>query len=130
MPLLDVCAKALNESMPVLQVTWARFFFHMLCMLPVLVITKQNWWHWPSSSKMQLARGVMLLIATLSFFYAIKFSPIPNAMALLFVSPLIVTLLSPIFLKEMFGVRRFIATVIGFIGVIVVLQPTTLSRPN
>ncbi|MFT5259071.1 MAG: drug/metabolite transporter (DMT)-like permease [Saprospiraceae bacterium] len=125
MPVLDICAKLLSDSMPVMQVTWARFFFHMVFLLVVLTFKKQPWWRMPTNPGMQVARGAMLLMATLSFFYAIKFNPIPNALSLLFVSPLVVTLVSPLILGEMFGLRRFIATVIGFAGVLIVLQPNS-----
>jgi drug/metabolite transporter (DMT)-like permease len=111
--------------MSVMQVTWARFFFHMVFLLVVLTFKKQPWWRMPTNPGMQVARGAMLLMATLSFFYAIKFNPIPNALSLLFVSPLVVTLVSPLILGEMFGLRRFIATVIGFAGVLIVLQPNS-----
>jgi drug/metabolite transporter (DMT)-like permease len=64
-------------------------------------------------------------MATLFFFLCIQTNPIPNALALLFISPLVVTLLSPLVLGEAFGIRRLLATIVGFIGVLVVLQPNS-----
>ena len=66
----------------------------------------------------------MLTLATLSFFAAIKSNPIPNALTLLFISPLVVAVLSPRMLGEKFDLFIGTGVVVGFIGVIVVLQPT------
>ncbi len=124
-PLLDVCAKLLNENYPVLQVTWARFAFHLVFLIILLSLRKQRWWQRPLAPKTQIIRSLFLLLATLCFFTAIKTTPIPNAIALIFISPLIVTLLSPIFLGESFHWSRLTAVITGFIGVLIVLQPTT-----
>ncbi len=124
-PFLDVFAKQLTEYYSVMQVSWARFLFHLLFLMPLLIVSGQPWRKRPSNLGLQLFRGLMLLGSTAMFFYAIKYNPIPNSLALLFVSPLIVTLLSPLVLSEAFGWRRFIATVVGFMGVMIVLQPSS-----
>jgi drug/metabolite transporter (DMT)-like permease len=74
-----------------------------------------------------MLRSVMLTITTVSFFYAIKDNPIPTALTLLFVSPLIVAIVAPIWLGESFDTPRGIAVVLGFVGVVVVLRPTADS---
>jgi drug/metabolite transporter (DMT)-like permease len=123
-PALDICAKLLSEEFQVLQVTWSRFVFNFLWLVPLLLLRREKWWRLPRHPWIQMFRGLCLLMATLFFFTCIKTNPIPNALAILFISPLIVTLLSPWILGETFGIRRFIATIAGFIGVLVVLQPT------
>lgn len=124
-PALDICAKLLVQDYPVLQVTWSRFLFNLLWLLPILLWRREKGWRLPRHPWTQLLRGLCLLMATIFFFLCIKTNPIPNALALLFISPLIVTLLSPLILGEAFGLKRFIATLVGFSGVIIVLQPTT-----
>ncbi len=122
-PVLDICAKILNESYPVWQVVWSRFAFHLLWLMPIVIITGQKWWRLPAHPVYQFMRGFFLLMATVCFFISIKTNPIPVALALLFVSPLVVTLLSPFLLGETFGLRRLIATIVGFIGVLIVINP-------
>ena len=124
-PLLDVCAKVLSESYHVLQVTWARYLFHFLGLLPILTFRRQRWWRMPLSPTTQLIRSIFLLLSTLFFFTAIVSTPIPNALALLFISPLVVTLLAPFVLGERFERWRIWTVVAGFIGVMIVLQPAT-----
>ena len=124
LPVLDLCAKILSQlDYHVLQVSWLRFTAHLLWMLPILMLVRQDWTTPPARLGLQLARGACLLLATIFFFVAISHNTIPNSLALLFVSPLIVTLLSPALLGESVGIRRLLATATGFVGVLVVLQP-------
>jgi len=130
-PMLDVIAKILSESYPVIQVSWARFAFHTLWLLPLIYWKKLRWWRMPKQPGFHLLRSLMLTLATLFFFIAIKTNPIPNALTLLFVSPLIVAMLAPFVLGERFDVFIGIGVVAGFVGVIIVLQPDTEQfRPS
>ena len=123
-PFLDVFAKLLSEDYSVMQVTWTRFFFHACWLIPIILLQKVKWKRVPESIGLQFMRGLMLTLATLFFFAAIKSNPIPNALTLLFISPLVVAVLSPAMLGERFDLFIGAGVVVGFIGVIVVLQPT------
>lgn len=122
-PLMDGVAKHLSATFAVLQVVWARYFFHLLILLPLVL-----WRHgagalllrnpWP-----QLLRGGFLLGSTILFFAAIAVMPIADALALVFVAPLVVTALSPLLLGERVGPRRWTAVSLGFVGVLVILRP-------
>tara|TARA_R110001583_G_C5607019_1_gene404987 strand:- start:429 stop:1280 length:852 start_codon:yes stop_codon:yes gene_type:complete len=124
-PLMDACAKVLSRDYPVLEITWARFMFHFLWLLPVVHWQRLPWWKMPPAPGIQMVRSLFLTLATLSFFLAIKENPIPNALALLFISPLVVTLVAPFVLNECFDRKRAGAVVVGFIGVLVVLRPAS-----
>ncbi len=126
-PVLDLFAKLLAVDYAVIQVTWARFVFHGLWLLPLLAWKGVVWWRMPNQPVFQLLRSLMLTITTVAFFYAIKDNPIPTALTLLFVSPLIVAIFAPVLLGESFDIARGIAVVLGFLGVLVVLRPTTDS---
>jgi drug/metabolite transporter (DMT)-like permease len=130
-PTLDVIAKILSESYPVIQISWARFAFHTLWLLPLLYWKKLRWWQIPKQPGFHLLRSLMLTLATLFFFTAIKTNPIPNALTLLFVSPLIVAMLAPFVLGERFDIFIGIGVLVGFVGVVIVLQPDTEQfRPS
>ena len=123
-PFLDIFAKLLSENYSVMQVTWTRFFFHACWLIPIVLWQELDWKRVPENPRLQFMRGLMLTLATLSFFAAIKSNPIPNALTLLFISPLVVAVLSPRMLGEKFDLFIGTGVVVGFIGVIVVLQPT------
>ena len=124
-PMLDVIAKILSDSYPVMQISWARFAFHTLWLLPLLYWKKLRWWRMPKQPFFHLLRSLMLTMATLFFFTAIKTNPIPNALTLLFVSPLIVAMLAPFVLGERFDIFIGVGVLVGFVGVVIVLQPDT-----
>jgi drug/metabolite transporter (DMT)-like permease len=74
---------------------------------------------------LQVMRGVALLSSSLFFISGLRFLPIAEASATSFVAPLFVTALSIIFLGESVGVRRWLATAVGLIGVLIILRPGT-----
>jgi len=122
-PLMDGVAKHLSASFPVVQVVWARYFFHLVILLPVVL-----WRHGVDAlvlrrPALQIARGGFLLGSTIFFFAAIALMPIADALALVFVAPLMVTALSPLVLKEQVGIRRWAAVSVGFVGVMVIVRP-------
>jgi drug/metabolite transporter (DMT)-like permease len=124
-PLMDIFAKMLATQYPVLQITWGRFIFNAIWLIPFLIWQKEKWWATPKHPWIHVFRGLCLLSSTFFFFLSIKTNPIPNALALLFISPLIVTILSPFILGEKFRIRRLLATLFGFFGVLIVLQPNS-----
>ena len=123
-PFLDIFAKLLSqEGYHVTQVTWTRFFFHAVWLLPMIMWQKVRLFSIPEKPGLQFLRGLMLTLATLFFFAAIVTNDIPEALTLLFISPLVVAVLSPFILGERFDIFIGAGVLIGFIGVIVVLQP-------
>ncbi|MGA7481674.1 MAG: DMT family transporter, partial [Bradyrhizobium sp.] len=74
---------------------------------------------------LQVTRGMALLGSSLLFISGLRFLPIAEASATSFVSPLFVTALSIFFLSEKVGLRRWLATAVGLLGVLIVLRPGT-----
>jgi len=74
---------------------------------------------------LHLMRGAALLGSSLFFISGLRFLPIAEASATGFVAPLFVTALSIIFLGEKVGLRRWIATGVGLVGVLIILRPGT-----
>ena len=123
LPIMDGFAKYLSADMPVLQITWARYFFTVVFTLPVMFFFYRKQLVWTDKPKLQLIRGLILLCANISFFYAISIISLAKALTLAFIAPLIVTAFSPMLLGEKVGVRRWTAVIIGFIGSLVVIRP-------
>ena len=123
LPIMDGFAKYLSSDLPVLQITWARYFFTVAFTFPIMFFFYRNQLKWSDKPKLQIIRGLILLIANICFFYAISVISLAKALTLAFVAPLIVTAFSPIFLSEKVGLRRWLAVIIGFIGSLVVIRP-------
>ena len=123
LPIMDGFAKYLSSDLPVLQITWARYFFTVSFTLPIMFFFFRKNLVWTDKPKLQLIRGLILLTANICFFYSISIISLAKALTLAFIAPLIVTAFSPIFLGEKVGFKRWSAVIIGFIGSMVVIRP-------
>ena len=123
LPIMDAIAKYLSYSLPILQITWFRFFFSAVITGIFIYLFSRKSFVRSKNIKSQVLRGILLLTSSLLFFYAISVISLAKALTLAFICPLIVTALSPYFLKERVGRRRWTAVIVGFIGVLLVIRP-------
>ena len=123
LPIMDGFAKYLSSTLPVLQITWSRYFFTVLITLPVMLIFFRKNLTWTEQPKLQLIRGLILFCANILFFYSISIISLAKALTLAFIAPLIVTALSPFLLGEKVGYKRWAAVITGFIGSLIVIRP-------
>jgi drug/metabolite transporter (DMT)-like permease len=121
----DVTAKYLSSSLPSIEITWIRFVVFALIMVPAMLPGSPLYALRTERLGLQLMRGAALLGSSLLFISGLRYLPIAEASATGFVSPLFVTALSIIFLSERVGMRRWIATAIGLMGVLIILRPGT-----
>ena len=122
-PVMDALAKHLSLSMDVFQITWARYFFTVVFTLSLMIFFYRETLVWSKRPKLQLIRGIILAFSTLCFFYSISVISLPKALTLAFVAPITCTALSPIFLNEKVGIRRWSAVLVGFLGTLIVIRP-------
>ena len=123
---LDSTAKYLMQSYPVAQVIWARFFFHLVFVVILMGprlsarIRSQNLLH-------QGLRSFFMFSTTVLFFLGIHLLPLTTASTIMFMSPIILTVLSIPLLGERVGPRRWLGIVIAFAGALVVMRPGSES---
>lgn len=119
----EACVKILSKDYDILQVVWARYVFHALVFLLIFsrtgVISQMR----TSRPFLHLARSITLMLGTVSFFTALIYLSLPEAVAINFAAPLLVTALSIPFLGEKVGPRRWVAIFVGFLGVLVIIRP-------
>ena len=127
LPVMDGLAKYLSADLPILQITWARYFFTVFFTLPIMFFFFNKQLIWSDKPKLQILRGLILLFANICFFYSISVIALAKALTLAFIAPLIVTAFSPLLLGEKVGFKRWTAVVIGFIGSLVVIRPGFLE---
>jgi len=123
LPIMDGFAKYLSSTLPVLQITWSRYFFTVVIVLPIMLVFFRKNLTWTEQPKLQLIRGLLLFCANILFFYSISIISLAKALTLAFIAPLIVTALSPVLLGEKVGFRRWAAVITGFIGSLIVIRP-------
>jgi drug/metabolite transporter (DMT)-like permease len=122
-PLLDVTAKLSSDIIPVGQITTARFLVQVALMLP-FCLTMGLSFRMNGRFGMLALRAVLLVLSTFFFISAIRVMPLADALAIVFVEPFIVMLVGKYGFGEDVGPRRIAAAGIGFLGVVLVIQPS------
>lgn len=126
LPAMDAIAKymATYGGMSPGQVTFYRFFFQLVCTLPLLMAVSPKALISTRRPFLNLFRGVLHAAASLMFFVAVKYMPLADVFAIYFVEPFMLTMMSAMFLGEKVGWRRWLAIIIGFGGAMIVIQPS------
>lgn len=106
------------------QIAWIRFIGQAIVLAALLAALKGGWGRFtPKRPMLAALRGVLIATATVLFFTALQSMPMADAIAIFFVEPLIVTLLSALFLQERLTLRRLGAVALGLTGAAIVIQP-------
>jgi drug/metabolite transporter (DMT)-like permease len=121
----DATSKYLSGTLPSIEIAWIRFLVFALIMVPAMLPGSPLFALHTSRLGLQGVRGAALLGSSLLFISGLRFLPIAEASATSFIAPLFVTALSIFFLGESVGVRRWLATAVGLIGVLIILRPGT-----
>jgi len=122
LPGIDAIAKWLAGSISSGQVTWSRFLFQVILMSPLLLRTRGPWL--TPALWLHAARGAMIAFATLFFFSGLAYLPMADAIAIFFIEPLLVTLLSALFFGEAIHWRRISAISLGLVGALIIIRPS------
>jgi drug/metabolite transporter (DMT)-like permease len=119
---LSAQVRALSEDMPAVVVTFWRNFFGLFFMLPWLIrhglgILRTG------RFKIFLLRSGISFVSMVAGFASLSMMPFAKAISMSFTAPLFATMLAALVLKERVRLRRWSATIAGFVGVLIVLQP-------
>ncbi len=120
----DTFAKVMGEGLPVIEVTWMRFAVHVVFVFlyyrrALAGVLKTM------SLPLQIIRGICSALSGLSFIYGLTFVPIAETTAIAFISPFLIMGMAALFLKDKVGIRRWIAALVGLLGVLLIVQPGT-----
>ncbi|HIM20398.1 MAG TPA: DMT family transporter [Rhodospirillales bacterium] len=121
--LKDGIAKYLSATYPIIELVFFQYIVMLVIILPIVVF--RGGWHSLATKHPYslLLRGTIGVVAVGLLFAAVSQIPIADAYAISFISPIVVTILSPFLLGENVGIRRWFAVATGFGGVLLVIQP-------
>jgi drug/metabolite transporter (DMT)-like permease len=122
--LLDATVKWLSGHVSAVEIVWARYVgqFVLTCFIvnpwtmPGVWRTSRPWLH--------LVRSLFLLGITLANFTALRYLQLDQTMSITFSTPFFVALLAGPLLGEWIGPRRWIAIMVGFAGILVIIRPS------
>jgi drug/metabolite transporter (DMT)-like permease len=122
--ILDTCAKYSGRFVPALEVAWVRYaialIFAVLVLRPWRNLAEYSF----ERPVVQVVRAICLMMSTVFNFLALLYLQLAEAVSIGFAAPIIVTALAGPILGEWAGPRRWAAVVAGFIGVMIILEPT------
>ncbi len=125
-PGMDAIAKTLgtgDPAAPAVQLVFYRFLIQIAALAPV-VIALGGWRALRlTRPALMLGRGLLIAGASIFFFASLQVMPMAETVAIFFVEPLILTLLSALFLGERIGWRRLSAVAAGLIGALLIIRP-------
>jgi drug/metabolite transporter (DMT)-like permease len=119
---MDAIAKYLMQSFSIVQVIWARFFIHTLWVLLFMSlcggiqISSQRY-------SLQIVRSLLLFTVTIFFFLGVREVQLATAAVMMYLAPIMVTILAIPLLKESVGIRRWIGVIVGFVGALITVRP-------
>ena len=124
--LMAVLIKILGQRLHVTQILLLRQLGMTVMVLPVILR------HFPGSLRsqrpgLQITRIVFAIVAMIGGFTAIIHMPLADATAIFFAKSFFVTIFAMLFLGEKVGIYRWSAVVVGFVGVLIMLQPGTTN---
>lgn len=124
----DVAIKFLSDGYALHQVVLIRSIIGLFIIVTIIgPLTSGRGIARTKKLKMHMLRGLCVVFANMTFFLGLAAMPLADAVAIFFISPLVITLFSVIFLGETVGPRRWAAIAVGFVGVLVMMRPGTAA---
>lgn len=123
-PMGDAVAKLLGESLPIGILLFVRFLVQVLILVPLIALTGRHWRMNRRVLRLTVVRTILHIVGIGAMFTALQYLPLADAVAIAFVMPFIMLLLGRFVLDEEVGARRLIACGVGFIGTLLVIQPS------
>ncbi len=120
---MDSTAKYLGNVMPVTQAVWGRFFFHFVALCVYFLIFKPKL-NLTRNFKIQIIRSLLMVTATFFMFNSLQRFDLVDIYVVFFSAPLIVSLLSAYFLKDILSPKGIILMLLSFGSIIYALGPS------
>ena len=119
----DTVSKYLTRHYPVSMILWIRYLIHIVLFLSIVLPRKGFAVIKTERLAIQIMRGSILSLSALFFTLALKYMPLAEASAIAYISPLLVTLLAVLVLKEKMEKGLWGAIALAFIGVLILIRP-------
>jgi drug/metabolite transporter (DMT)-like permease len=123
-PLGDAIAKVLGDTVPLLQLLLVRFCMQAVLLLPIALWAGHSFVMTGRVVRLTAYRTVLHIAGIGVMFTSLRFLPLADAIAIAYVMPFIMLLLGRMVLNEEVGPRRIAACVVGFVGTLLVVQPS------
>ncbi len=121
--ILDTTVKYVSVVVSVMLAVWFRYMFQALLLSAVMLPLRGRSLLRTAHPRFQVLRGALLLMVSALSFISLSLMPVAEFTAVIMISPLMVTLLAAVFLKEPVSPMRWVLVAGGFVGALVIVRP-------
>ena len=126
--LMTVCVKKIDNRIPIYELVFFRSLLSLL--ITSLIINKKNLNPWGKNKPLLILRGILGTIALVCIFYAIKNMPLNISTVIQYTYPIFISIFAGILLTENISKNLIIASITGWLGILIILNPYQLSSLN
>src|SRR5690606_21536439 len=120
---LDTTVKYVSVVVSVMLAVWFRYMFQAVVLSAVMLPLRGRSLLRTAHPRFQVLRGALLLLVSALSFISLSLMPVAEFTAVIMISPLMVTLLAALFLKEHVQPLRWLLVAGGFVGAMVIVRP-------
>jgi len=126
--LMTLCVKNIDKRIPIYELVFFRSLFSLI--ITLFIINLKNINPWGKNKPLLILRGVFGTLALVCIFYAIRNMPLSISTVIQYTYPIFISIFAGIFINEKITRNIVFATILGWFGILVILNPTQLSNIN
>ena len=126
--LMTVCVKKIDNRIPIYELVFFRSLLSLL--ITSLIINKKNLNPWGKNKPLLILRGILGTIALVCIFYAIKNMPLNISTVIQYTYPIFISIFAGVLINEKITKNLIIASLTGWLGILIILNPYQLSSLN
>jgi drug/metabolite transporter (DMT)-like permease len=123
-PMGDAIAKFIGGRVPLFEVLFVRFAVQVVILLAIMGAWRRRFSMSRGYWGLSALRAVLHLVGVGAFFWSLRYLPLADSVAIVFVMPFLLIVLSRVLFGEVAGPRRYAACVVGFAGTLLIVQPS------
>ena len=126
--LMTVCVKKIDNRIPIYELVFFRSLLSLF--ITSLIINKKNLNPWGKNKPLLILRGILGTIALVCIFYAIKNMPLNISTVIQYTYPIFISIFAGVLINEKISKNLIIASITGWLGILIILNPYQLSSLN
>ena len=125
---MTVCVKKVDQNIPIIELVFFRSLLSLL--ITSLIIKEKKINPWGKNRPLLIVRGLLGTLALFCIFYAIRNMPLSISTVIQYTYPIFISIFAVVLINEIITLRLIVALILGWLGIIVILNPTQLSNLN
>ncbi len=126
--LMTLCVKNIDKRIPIYELVLFRSLLSLI--ITLFIIKQKNINPWGKNKKLLILRGILGTLALICIFYAIRNMPLSISTVIQYTYPIFISIFAGIFINEKINRNIVFALITGWIGILVILNPSQLSNIN